>query len=438
MATNTSEKAAALIYQAGMGNDFATEAMDGVLAVSLNSPQKPAFGLYSELISGTTFTAPRHLNRSTYVFRIHPSVSSSDFEPLPGGNLKTPPLEVPPYPGALRWSPLTLPTTPCDFIDGLVTLCGNGSPKMQTGMAVHLYGANKSMENRVFSNADGELLILPQDGSLRVVTELGILNVKPGELLLLPRGIKFRVDLVDGAASGFVCENYGHPFVLPDLGLIGSHGLANAIDFCAPVAAFEQRSSPYQLVHKFAGNLWACHQLHSPFDVVAWRGNWAPCKYDMTRFVAMGSASADHPDPSIFCALTSPSSNVVGANVDLMILPPRWIVSENTFRPPGFHRSSVAEFLALICGSHESRASRFPPGSMTVHNNWTAHGPDVKTFEGARNTPLSPVKVSDSLVFMLETRFPLELTAAAMQSKDRQRDCAASWDGFRVRFPNND
>jgi homogentisate 1,2-dioxygenase len=422
-------------YQSGFGNEFASEAVPGALPVGQNSPQRPPLGLYSELISGTTFTAPRAYNRRSYVFRARPSTNPVPFEPLDSGSFKTPPLEIPPYPGALRWGPFEQVDLPKDFIEGLTTVCGNGSPQSQTGMAVHVYCANLSMTARAFSSADGEMLIIPQKGALRITTELGVIAAAPGEFVLLPKGLKFRVDLPDGTARGFVCENFGRPFVLPELGLMGSHGNANAIDFQVPVAAFEDGDRPTQIIHKYCGALWSAHLPHSPFDVVAWRGNYYPCKYDMRCFNTMGSLSWDHPDPAIFCALTSPSDEVMGANVDLLILPPRWVVADHSFRPPGFHRSAAAEFLGLIEGSHESRASGFPPGSMSLHNNWTAHGPDVGTVEAAQAADLKPQKIEDTLVFMLETRFPFQHSAAAMRAPNRQLDCAQGWAGFQRRLP---
>jgi homogentisate 1,2-dioxygenase len=250
--------------------------------------------------------------------------------------------------------------------------------------------------------------------------------------------MKIRVELPGASSRGFVCENFGLPFVLPELGVIGSHGLANAIDFHAPMAAFEDDDSPVQLVHKFAGKLWSTELDHSPFDVVAWRGNWTPAKYDMRRFAAMGAAIVDHPDPSIYCALTSPSSDVAGGNADFMILPPRWLVAENTFRPPGYHRNSVAEILALIQGSNESRAGPFPPGSLSLHNHWTAHGPDVKTFEAARNAVLQPQKIDETLIVMWESRYPLEIAPAAMEVSFRQKAPAQGWAGFKKRFPGSE
>ena len=430
--------AGTLQYQLGLANEFASEAIAGALPQGQNSPQKLPFGLVSELVSGTTFSAPRTLNRRSYLFRIRPSTLANPFERLDNGSFLTPPLPIEPYPGALRWGPAEIPSVPTDFLDSLLTVCGNGSPKSQNGMALHIYNASVSMKGRAFANADGEMLIVPQQGSILVVTEMGRLDVAPGEFLLIPKGMKIRVELPGAASRGLVCENYGLPFVLPELGLIGSHGLANAIDFQAPVAAFEDDDGPVQLVQKFAGNLWATELDHSPFDVVAWRGNWAPAKYDMQRFGVMGAAGVDHPDPSIFCALTSPSNHIAGGNVDVMVLPPRWVVAEHTFRPPGYHRNSVAEIMTLIQGTSESRASAFPPGSLSVHNPWTPHGPDSKTFEAARVAPLQPMKIDGALMFMLETRYPLELTPLAMAAPFRQSKPSQGWGGFQKRFPNND
>ena len=422
-------------YQRGFANDFASEALEGALPNGQNSPQRPPLGLVSELVSGSSFTAPRSHNRRSYLFRIRPSAAQGGFEPFACPRFLTPPLEVSPYPGPLRWQPFAYPNSPTDFLDGVFTLCGNGSPKEQVGIAVHSYAANRSMEHRALCNADAECLILPQEGGIRITTEVGVLKVAPGEVALVPRGMKFRVDLVEGPIRGFLCENFGHALILPDLGLIGSHGLANAIDFEVPVAAFEDEEVPHQLIQKLAGKFWTTTLEHSPFDVVAWRGNWTPSKFDMTRFNAMGTTTVDHPDPSIFCALHSPSDSTMGANLDFMILPPRWIVAEHTFRPPGYHRNSVAEFLSVLSGGHEARAGSFPPGSVSVHNNWTPHGPDVGTFEAAREMPLAPTKVADAMVFMFETRFPLEIASQAMSASNREPEAHAGWQGFIRRFP---
>lgn len=429
--------AGALRYHLGFANEFASEALAGALPQGQNSPQQPAFGLVSELVSGTAFTAPRALNRRSYLFRIRPSTVSTPFRTYAHPTFLTPPLSDSPYPGALRWGPAAIPKRDADFLDGLFTYCANGSPRLQHGAAFHLYRANRAMTGRAFSNGDAEMLILPQEGGLRLVTEAGVMTLDPGEVAIVPRGMKLRVDLAGPYARGFVCENFGLPFVLPELGLIGSHGLANAIDFQSPTAAFEDSDAPVELVHKLGGQLWATEIDHSPFDVVAWRGNWAPVKYDMRRFMVMGTVGVDHPDPSIYCALTSPSHHVAGGNVDFMILPPRWIVAEQTFRPPGYHRNSVAEILGLIEGSNESRAGGFPPGSISLHNPWTSHGPDVGTFERARVAPLSPQKIEETLIFMLESRYPFELAGQALEADFRLLDCEKAWAGFTKRFPGH-
>jgi homogentisate 1,2-dioxygenase len=423
-----------LTYQPGFGQDFESEAEPGSLPAGQNSPQSPPHGLVSELVSGTTFSAPRALNRRSYLFRIHPSVVHGRFAPWDGARIASAPFAGTPNPNQMRWRAFAIPTERRDFVEGLVTLCGNGAVNMQAGMAIHSYACNASMERRVFANADGEILIVPQTGGVRLVTEMGLLALRPGEFAVVPRGLKFRVELLDGEARGYVCENYGLPFRLPELGLIGSTGLANSYDFRVPVAAYEDDEEPTELIHKFGGRLWRAELGHSPFDVVAWRGNYAPAKFDMRRFVAMGTATVDHPDPSIYCALTSPSDSVAGGNADFMVLPARWLVADHTFRPPGFHRNSVAEFLSIVEGKHDSKDSSFQPGGASLHNNWAAHGPDMTTFERARVADLAPQKVEGSIVFMIESRYPLQVTPEAMAAPELQHDYQDCWQGFKRRF----
>lgn len=423
-------------YLAGFGAEFESEALAGALPIGMNSPQKMPYGLYSELVSGTAFSAPRALNRRSYLFRIRPSTSDGAYRPIPNGSFLTPPLDLPPNPEPMRWSAIQPGDFEGDFLEGLTTICGNGSPEAATGMALHMYRATRSMTNRAFSNADGEFMIIPQDGDIRVVTELGVIDATPSELVLIPRGIKFRVDLPNGFARGVVAENYGHPFILPDLGLIGSFGLANGLDFQNPVAAFEDIDAPTEIVHKLAGRLWATELDHSPFDVVAWRGNLLPCKYDMRKFVAMGTATVDHPDPSIYCALTSPLHPVTGGNLDFMIVPPRWMVAEKTFRPPGFHRNAVAEIGGLVYGRLEHKAETDGGGSISLSNNFTPHGPDVKTVNVARDAPLQPMKIENTLFFIFESRFPMGMSQTAQDMTERKRDFTQGWRGFPKRFPN--
>jgi homogentisate 1,2-dioxygenase len=424
----------AVQYQLGFGNEFATEALTGALPLGQTSPQTPPYGLVHEVVSATTFAAPRALNRRSHLYRIRPSSAQAAMTPANFAGYTSGPFLQPPTPNQIRWQPFEYEGDSCDFLGGLMTLCGNGSAAGQQGMAIHVYRATQSMRNRAFANADGEMLIVPEQGALRIFTELGAIEAAPGELVLIPRGCKFRVDIREDRARGFVCENYGVPFRLPDLGLIGSTGQANAWDFQVPVAAYEDREESVELIHKFAGNFWSVVLDHSPFDVVAWRGNYAPCKYDMHRFVILGNLAFDHAEPSIFCALSSPSDGVAGPNAEFMILPPRWMVSEHTFRPPGFHRNCVAEFLALIKGRHEGKSASFQPGGASLHNNWAPHGPDTSSFEKGRLGEQQPQWLGDSLAFMIESRYPFSVTEAAMSATSRQKDYIDCWAGFTKRF----
>jgi homogentisate 1,2-dioxygenase len=419
-------------YQSGFGNHFATEAVAGALPVGRNSPQKTAFGLYAEQLSGTAFTAPRHENRRSWLYRLRPSVGHPPFAPYAGAErLRSGPFDAAALsPNRLRWDPLPYPDAPADFVDGLVTYAGNGEPAAQSGLAVHLYAATAAMQDKVFFDADGELLIVPQEGALRIASEFGLIDVEPGEIVLMPRGVRFRVELPDGRARGYVAENYGAAFRLPELGPIGANGLANPRDFLAPVAWFEDREAETQLVQKFQGRLWSTTLGHSPLDVVAWHGNLAPVKYDLARFNAMGTISFDHPDPSIFTVLTSPSETGGVANCDFVIFPPRWLVAEETFRPPWFHRNVMSEFMGLIRGAYDAKAEGFTPGGASLHNQMSAHGPDLATYERAVAAELDPVKLEDTLAFMFESRWVFRPTEWAMGSPQRQRDYDAAWAGF--------
>ncbi|HEY8711236.1 MAG TPA: homogentisate 1,2-dioxygenase, partial [Thermoanaerobaculia bacterium] len=345
-----------LQYQTGFANEFATEAIANTLPQGQNSPQRVAHGLYAEQLSGTPFTVARHLNRRSWLYRIRPSVKHEPFRKLRNGDAL-----AEGTPNQLRWDPFAIPSKATDFVDGVITICGNGDPSMTTGIRVHVYAANRSMTDRFFYDADGELLLVPQQGRIVVRTELGVLDIAPGEICVVPRGIKFRVE-VDGDVRGYICENYGAMFRLPDLGLIGANGLANARDFQTPVAAYEDRDGDFEVVAKFLGNLWTAKIDHSPLDVVAWHGNYAPYKYDMRKFNAVNTVSFDHPDPSIFTVLTSPSEIAGTANCDFVIFPPRWMVAEHTFRPPYFHRNIMNEYMGLVFGVYDAKAEGFAPG----------------------------------------------------------------------------
>ncbi|HUH83298.1 MAG TPA: homogentisate 1,2-dioxygenase [Stellaceae bacterium] len=422
-------------YLTGFGNEHASEALAGALPQGRNSPQRPALGLYAEQISGTAFTAPRAQNRRTWLYRIRPSAMHPAYRRIDNRRLRSAPFtEVEAPPNRLRWNPLPAPDTPGDFVDGLITMAGNGDVSARNGVGIHLYLANRPMTARYFANADGEMLVVPQEGRLALHTELGLLELAPGEIALLPRGVKFRVGLPDGSARGYVCENYGALFRLPELGPLGANGLANARDFLAPTAAFEEHDDKVEVVTKFEGNLWASEFSHSPLDVVAWHGNYAPCKYDLARFNAMGTVTFDHPDPSIYTVLTSPSDTAGTANVDFVIFPPRWLVAEDTFRPPWFHRNVMSEFMGLVHGVYDAKAEGFLPGGASLHNCMSGHGPDAATFDKASAAELKPHKIDHTLAFMFETRLVCRPTRFALETPALQRDYDACWQGFEKLF----
>ena len=425
----------ALNYQSGFGNEFATEALPGALPVGRNSPQRAPYGLYAEQVSGTAFTAPRAANRRSWLYRIRPAALHGKFEALAHPRFHNDFGHGPVTPEQLRWSPLPMPAAPTDFIDGLFTMAGNGGPEAGTGVGIHLYAANKDMQGRWFYDADGELLVVPQQGRLRIATEMGVLDIEPQEIAVIPRGIRFSVTLPDGQARGYVCENFGAMLKLPDLGPIGSNGLANPRDFLAPVAAYEDQTGDFELVAKFQGGLWRADIGHSPLDVVAWHGNYTPSKYDLRRFNTIGSISYDHPDPSIFLVLHSPSDSEGVSNMDFVIFPPRWLVAQDTFRPPWFHRNIASEFMGLVHGAYDAKAEGFVPGGASLHNSMSGHGPDAATFEKASKADLSRADViTDTMAFMFETRAVLRPTRQALDAGHRQADYQQCWQGLARHF----
>jgi homogentisate 1,2-dioxygenase len=422
-------------YLSGFGNTFATEAIPGTLPIGRNSPQHVAHGLYAEQLSGTAFTAPRSDNRRSWLYRIRPAAVHGPFEPMPASLFTSDFQQVPTPPNPLRWDPRPLPDAPTDFVDGLVTMAGNGHPDHQVGCGIHVYAANRSMTERFFYDADGELLIVPEHGRLRLATELGWIDLEPQEIAVIPRGVRFRVELPDGAARGYVLENFGAALRLPDLGPIGSNGLAQPRDFLAPVAAFEDREGEFELVAKLGGHLWRAAIGHSPLDVVGWHGNLAPYKYDLRRFNAIGSISFDHPDPSIFLVLQSVSDTPGVDTVDFVIFPPRILAMRDTFRPPWFHRNIASEFMGLVHGAYDAKAGGFVPGGASLHNCMTGHGPDADTFEKAiRADTTVPHAIEDTMAFMFETRCLLKPSAFALASPQLQAGYAECWQGLRKRF----
>lgn len=421
-------------YQSGFGNEFATEAIKGALPQGMNSPQKPALGLYAEQFSGTSFTTPRVWNKRSWFYRIRPSVLHKPFRQIENGLLRSAPFdEVVTTPNQLRWNALDFPETEKDFVDGLITIAGCGDASM-TGIAIHIYVCNKPMTDRFFYNSDGEMLIVPEEGRLQIHTEAGVLLVGGGDVAVVPRGMKFRIELPDGKARGYICENYGAVLRLPDLGPIGANGLANPRDFETPVAAFEDREGDFELVTKFSGNLFAAEIGHSPLDVVAWHGNYAPYKYDLRKFNTIGSISFDHPDPSIFTVLTSPTDTVGVANLDFVIFPERWMVAENTFRPPWYHRNIMSEYMGLVLGVYDAKEEGFVKGGGSLHNSFSAHGPDAEGFEKATNAELNPQKYQDTLAFMFETRHLLRPTKFALETEALQKNYYECWQSLKKNF----
>ncbi len=422
-------------YQSGFGNEFASEALPGALPVGRNSPQRVAYGLYAEQVNGSPFTAPRGQNKRSWLYRIRPSVMHKPFQQIENKLLRSAPFnEVPTTPNQLRWNPPPIPDEPTDFVDGIITMGGNGDPSTHAGLAIHSYVANRTMEDRFFYDADGELLIVPQMGALRFHTEYGLIDASPTEIVVIPRGVRFRIELIDDQARGYICENHGTPFRLPDLGPIGANGLANPRDFLAPTAAYDEREGTFQLVAKFMGNLWGAEMNHSPLDVVAWHGNLVPYKYDLNTFQTVNTVSFDHSDPSIFTVLTAPSELPGTANCDFVIFPPRWMVAEETFRPPWYHRNFMNEYMGLIYGEYDAKAEGFLPGGASLHNCMSGHGPDAATFEKASHADLSPAKIENTLAFMFETRFVVRPTRYAMETRLLQDDYYMCWQDLKANF----
>lgn len=412
-------------YMSGFGNYFESEAETGALIKGRNSPQKVPFGLYAEQLSGSAFTSPRAQNLRSWLYRIRPSVTHGEFK-LAHANWAAPAKIT--APTQMRWDPLPYPTKQTDFISGLIKFVEN------INAAIYLYAINASMDKQFFYNADGELLIVPQEGALRCVTEFGILDVHPTEIVVIPRGIKFQINLLEEKARGYVCENLGRSLQLPDLGLIGANGLANPRDFLIPTAAYQNENQFAILFVKAQHHLWQTELAASPLDVVAWHGNYVPYKYDLLKFNAFNSVTYDHADPSIFTVLTSPSSHPGTASLDFVIFPPRWVVSADTFRPPYFHRNVMSEFMGLIQGQYDAKSEGFVPGGSSLHNCMSAHGPDAQTYEQAITKPSTPEYYGQTLAFMFESRDCWNLSEFALTSDLKQKNYLSCWASLRPNF----
>ena len=411
-------------YMSGFGNGFETEALPGALPVGRNSPQTCPYGLYAEQLSGSPFTAPRTTNERSWLYRIRPTVVHwGEFRKVDAPFWRTAPAHEVDLPLApLRWDPIPIPSDRLSFIDGVRTMTTAGDAGSQAGMGMHLYFITRSMHDEYFYNADGELVFVPQEGSLRIATEFGIIDIEPGEIAVMPRGVKFRVELLGGSARGYLCENYGGALTLPERGPIGANCMANQRDFLTPCAAYEERDVPSKMFVKWGGQLWACDLDHSPLDVVAWHGNYAPYKYDLRKYSPIGPVLFDHADPSIFTVLTSPSETPGTANIDFVIFSDRWLVAENTFRPPWYHMNVMSEFMGLVYGVYDAKTGGgFAPGGASLHNTMLPHGPDVDAFEKASAVELKPHKLEGTLAFMFETRFPQKVSAYAANSPAFQK-----------------
>ncbi|CAI5723360.1 unnamed protein product [Hyaloperonospora brassicae] len=416
-----------LPYLSGFGNTFCSEALPNALPKGQNSPQKCPYGLYAEQLSGTAFTLPRHKNQRSWLYRILPSVSHGKYQnvehPFVKGDFAHENLS----PQQMRWSPMPLPdpSDKVDFVAGLRTIGGAGDPTMKAGMAIHMYAANESMVDKCLYNSDGDFLIVPQVGTLKITTEFGRLQVSPHEICVLQRGIRFTIEL-DEPSRGYILEVYNRHFILPDLGPIGANGLANPRDFEHPSAAYEDRDCEYMVINKFGGQLFSARMTHSPFNVVAWHGNYVPYKYNLDKFCTMNSVSFDHPDPSIYCVLTCQTEEAGNAVADFVIFPPRWMVQEHTFRPPYFHRNCMSEYMGMIHGTYDAKKDGFVPGAASLHSVFTPHGPDVATFLAASNEQLEARKFDGGLAFMFETTYLIKLTDYALgcdQNDQHYLDC---------------
>ena len=414
------------MYLQGFGNYHHSEAVQGALPSKQNSPQECHFGLYAEQLSGTSFTKARHANLRSWLYRILPSAAQgaySHYEHKLNASISTTQT-----PDALRWSPITKKEAAnTDFIHSLFHIAGNHINN------AYLYHCNQSMTDSYFVNNDGDFLFVPYEGEIILHTELGLLTLPTGMIAVIPRGIKFKVEVIGKEAKGYLCENRGNPFILPSLGVIGANGLANPRHFEYPQAAYEKKQKNVKIICKNHQQLWIAESDHSPLNVVAWHGNYAPYRYDLSLFNTINTVSFDHPDPSIFTVLTSESDTPGVANLDFVIFPPRWMVAEHTFRPPYFHRNYMNELMGLIRGVYDAKKEGFVPGGVSIHNCMTPHGPDYDSYVKAAKQELAP-QFNNSLAFMFETREPWYATNDAMMDSSFQMNYLKCWDGFKANF----
>lgn len=424
---NQSEK-----YLTGFGNYHESEAVSGILPIGRNSPQKIANGIYAEQINGSAFTMARESNLRSWFYRTMPSIATSNYEDFSLTNFQTPPfVKDVVTPEQVRWFPNSDTNSgQKNFLESIITYAGHGNIESCAGGSAHLYFTNKKMDNQFFYNADGDFLIVPYFGKTEIKTEMGTINIEPCEIAVIPRGIRFQVNPIDGVAKGYINENYGSPFVLPNLGPIGANGLANPRDFMYPSAKYYNEDGDFEIITKYAGKFFKSKLNYHPLNVVAWHGNYAPYKYDLRKFNTINTVSFDHPDPSIFTVLTSPSATPGLANIDFVIFPERWMVAENTFRPPYYHRNLMSEFMGLIKGIYDAKPDSFSPGGVSIHNRFSAHGPAADVFEKASNEKLDPIKQENTLAFMFESHNLWKITKSAYDDSHRDINYLDCWNGF--------
>ncbi|KAH7409553.1 homogentisate 1,2-dioxygenase [Cadophora sp. MPI-SDFR-AT-0126] len=428
-------------YQAGFGNHFESEAVPGTIPQGQNSPRCVRFGLYAEQMTASAFVAPRPSNKNAWLYRVRPAVAHEGFTDLPDNkdtesNFMPINPKVHISPTQLAWLPFDIPTEGgIDFVSGLKTVAGSGEPTLREGIATHVYTANTSMSQKAFVNSDGDFLIVPQQGSLDIQTEFGPLFVQPGEICVIQRGIRYRVELPDGPSRGYILEIWGSNFDLPELGPLGANGLANSRDFLTPKAKYEIKKERWEIVYKLGGKFFKSTQGHSPFDVVAWHGNYVPFKYDLTKFVNVGSISVDHIDPSIFCVLTAKSRDPTAPLADFLIFSPRWDVASHTYRPPYYHRNVASELMGLIYGGYGGRSDSFQPGGVSFECGMVPHGVAYEEFKAASAEPPPEMQISKGAVaFMFESSRPFTITDYAWNSKKKHEHEPKMWDNLVDNF----
>ncbi|KAH7114315.1 homogentisate 1,2-dioxygenase-like protein [Dendryphion nanum] len=428
-------------YQSGFGNSFESEAVPGTIPKGQNSPRCVRFGLYAEQMTATAFVAPRHLNKKAWLYRARPAVAHQGFTDLPDNpDTESNFLPINPRvhlsPTQLAWLPFDIPTDgEIDFVSGLKTIAGSGDPTLREGLSISTFLANASMNKRAAVNSDGDMLIVPQQGALDIQTEFGMLFVQPGEIAVIQRGQRYKVNLPDGPTRGYILEIWGSNFQLPELGPLGANGLANSRDFLHPVAKYEIEVAPWEIIYQLGGKFFKSKQNHSPFDVVAWHGNYVPYKYDLTKFVNVGSISVDHIDPSIFCVLTAPSRDPSAPLADFLIFSPRWDVASHTYRPPYYHRNAASELMGLIYGEYAGRSDEFQPGGVSFECGFVPHGVAYEEFKAASAAPPPEMQISKGAVaFMMESSRPFTITDWAWNSEKKHEHEPKMWDDLVDNF----